>query len=306
MDSAPEIALIGTGNWGKNILRDLVALGCSVHVVARSEGSIANAHSHGAATISSSVADLPRVDGAIAATITSEHAETIELLAARTDGPIFSEKPLTDDLAAAERLAAALGDRLFIMDKWRYHPGILELARIAQSNELGELRSIQTRRVTNLHRHPDVNTIWTHAPHDLSIGLEILGELPDVVFASGEYMAGEIVGINATLGRDPWLQLEISTEAPALRRETRIVCSNGSALLDGGWAETVSVRRAGETEAEIRPTPGELPLLAELRMFVEHVGGGPPPKSSASEGVLAVRRITEMLALAGSLRKATV
>ena len=41
-------------------------------------------------------------------------------------------------------------------------------------------------------------------------------------------------------------------------------------------------------------TPGELPLLAELRAFVEHLGGGPPPKSSAREGAEIVAVIERL------------
>jgi Trk K+ transport system NAD-binding subunit len=33
------VGLVGCGRWGRHILRDLVALGCEVHVVARSEES---------------------------------------------------------------------------------------------------------------------------------------------------------------------------------------------------------------------------------------------------------------------------
>lgn len=304
-DSSQSIALVGAGRWGRHILRDLVALGATVHVVAGSEQSVENAREFGAASIVSAIADLPGVDAAVAAPITTAHAEVIDELAATVEGPIYVEKPMTADLESADRLAASLGDRLFVMDKWRYHAGILELARIAKSGELGELRSVQTRRVATGSPHQDVDTLWIHAPHDLSICLEILGEIPELVHANGEYIGDELVGANATFGRDPWLQIEVSNEAPAHRRETRIVCDGGSAVLDGGWAEQITVRQAGG-ETEQRQTPGELPLLAELRAFLGHVAGGPPPKSSAAEGALIVRRITEIHEFAAAGRSAAV
>jgi hypothetical protein len=49
-------------------------------------------------------------------------------------------------------------------------------------------------------------------------------------------------------------------------------------------------------------TSGELPLLAELRAFVGHLNGGPPPKSSALEGAEMVERIAQVIEMAESLR----
>ena len=72
------------------------------------------------------------------------------------------------------------------------------------------------------------------------------------------------------------------------------------AVLAGGWDEHVSVYRADSNAEEERiETPGELPLLSELRAFVEHLAGGRPPRSSAAEGVLVVETIAELRCLAG-------
>lgn len=291
---APVLALVGVGRWGRHILRDLVSLGCEVHAVARSHESIARAREFGAASISPSIEELPAVNGAVAAPITTEHAAVVRRLAHHTSGPIFCEKPLTADPLAAEQLVELCGDRLFVMDKWRYHEGILEMARLAKSGELGRIQGIAMRRVTTRTPHPDVNTLWTHLPHDLSIAIEVLGEIPPLTHAVGEFVADELRGATSILGSDPWVAIEVSDCAPDLRRETRVVGSNAVAILDGGWAEHVTVRRFNGEDEQIA-TPGELPLLAELRAFVSHVTGGPPPKSSAAEGLAVVRRVQEVI-----------
>ena len=48
MEGALEVGLVGCGNWGRHILRDLVALGCRTTVVARSQESRARAGEGGA------------------------------------------------------------------------------------------------------------------------------------------------------------------------------------------------------------------------------------------------------------------
>jgi predicted dehydrogenase len=294
----PVIGLVGVGNWGKLILRDLVSLGAEVHAVAVSKASIANAQEFGASSVVSSISDLPELDGAVAAPITTRHAEVVAALGQAQSGPIYCEKPLTVDAADADQLVETLGDRLFLMDKWRYQAGVLELARLAQSGELGEIQSITLRRVSSRNPHADVNTVWTHMPHDLSITLEVLGEIPQVTHSVAEIVNSEVVGVRTTLGSDPWVSIEISDGASAHEREARVVGSTGIAILAGGWSEEVIVRRFNGEDDEVIPAKGELPLLGELRAFVEHVKGGPAPKSSAAEGALIVRRIEEALAAA--------
>ena len=65
-------------------------------------------------------------------------------------------------------------------------------------------------------------------------------------------------------------------------------------------SKSVTLYRDGPVgiEAERVETKGELPLLAELRAFVEHLRGGPPPRSSAAEGAAMVSTIAELRALA--------
>jgi predicted dehydrogenase len=299
-NARPRVALAGCGRWGRHILRDLIALGCEVPVVARSEASSERAREGGAAEIVPDVASLEAVDGVVVATPTSTHAEVVEE-ALGLGVPVFVEKPLTADVDSARRVAAIAPDRLFVMDKWRYHPGVRELARIAQSGELGPVVGIHARRVGLGHKYSDVNAVWILAPHDLSIALEVLGQVPEPRSAVPELVGGELGGLTAVLGDSPWLVVEVSTIAPAHRRELRLVCEGGVAQLDGGYAEHVIVGRAGEIEedaVERRAIVGELPLLAELRAFVEHLQGGPPPRSSAADAVVIVERVAAMIDLA--------
>ena len=78
-----------------------------------------------------------------------------------------------------------------------------------------------------------------------------------------------------------------------------LLCADGTASLAGGWDTHVTIVRVGRRSDDVErvETPGELPLLAELRMFVEHLGGGPPPKSSAAEGAEVVAVIEQLRSL---------
>ncbi|MFN0154240.1 MAG: Gfo/Idh/MocA family protein [Gaiella sp.] len=294
-----RVGLVGCGRWGVNILRDLRALGCDVPVVARSSLSVARARAGGAEEIVPSVSQLAGCDGVVVATPTSTHAGVIEQSLA-LGVPVFTEKPLCDDPGAARSLAEAAAHRLFVMDKWRYHPGVLALAAVSRSGELGRVLGLRTSRLGWGTRHDDVDSTWVLMPHDLSIALEILGQVPAPISAVGASTSAGTTLTGLLRFGDVWQVLEISDRSPVWRRRIELVCEAGVAVLDGGWSEHVDVVRTGgdEPDETTLPTAGELPLLAELRAFVEHLDGGPAPRSSAGEGALIVEHIAELRRLA--------
>ena len=83
---------------------------------------------------------------------------------------------------------------------------------------------------------------------------------------------------------DAWHVVEVSERAPRVERRIELHCDDGLAVLAGGWDEHVVIQHCRTARSERIEAPGELPLLAELRAFVDHVAGGPPPKSSVDEG----------------------
>jgi predicted dehydrogenase len=293
------VGLVGCGRWGMHILRDLCALGCDVPVVARSEQSVTRARDGGAGAIVADVSGLSSADGIVVATPTSTHAEVVE--AALQHGvPVFVEKPLCADAARAAHLGELGGDRLFVMDKWRYHAGVLELAAIARSERLGPVQGLSTRRVGWGQQHDDVDSAWVLAPHDLSIALEILGSVPQPVSAVGLASGNDVLHLEATLDTgSAWHTLTVSSRMREYRRTVELLCADGIASLDDGWDTFVTIVGAGGApDGERIETPGELPLLAELRMFVAHLDGGPPPKSSSREGaeiVAVIDRLRELV-----------
>ncbi|MCC0055723.1 MAG: Gfo/Idh/MocA family oxidoreductase [Rhodobiaceae bacterium] len=172
-----QIGLVGCGNWGRHILRDLKAGGASVTVVARSKASTDRARDGGATAVVASIERLPGdLDGFVVATPTETHLPVVEKLLARQK-PIFVEKPLGNDVARAGQLPAAAGNLVFTMQKWRYHPGIQAIATMAQEREFGPIRAIRSMRLGWGNPHAGVDTIWHLLPHDLAIALQIFGDL---------------------------------------------------------------------------------------------------------------------------------
>jgi predicted dehydrogenase len=300
-----NIGLVGCGRWGRLILRDLLSLGVAVNVVAKGED--ARRAGEAGAQVVSRIDDLPVVEGIVVATPTSTHADVIEALLPR-GVPIYCEKPLCDDADRARRLAAAGHGRLFVMDKWRYHLGVLALANIARSGELGPAVGLRTRRVGFGHIHADTDCIWTLLPHDLVIAHEIFGRVLTPIAAVADCAGKEVMGLTAMSAAEsgPWHTAEIGIRSPERRRSVTLLCRDGVAMLQDAYADHLVIianpppdGMEADPRVSRRPLKVEMPLLAELSAFVGFLNGGPPPKSPAEEAARTVATIVQLRRLAG-------
>lgn len=303
--TAPAIGLVGFGRWGRLIHRDLRALGATVHVAVPSGSGRADAVAAGAASVCVSAAELPDLDGYVVAAPTGRHADVLDVLIPR-GRPIFVEKPMTADVESARRVAEAAAGRLFVMDKWRYHPGVEELARLARSGAFGRVLAVRTYRLGWGNPHRDVDAVWILLPHDLSIALEILGGLPEVrsAFAPPGPVAGSDLICTLQDPGGPFVTCEISISHPAARRAVVVVGDQGSGQLADSYDDAVLL--AGRVDGveidesnRLRQVGVRMPLEAELAAFLGHVAGGPPPRSSAAEGLAVVRAVDAARRLAG-------
>jgi predicted dehydrogenase len=301
-----SVGLIGCGGWGKLILRDLIAIGARVHVVVRNEAELAGLRAAGATSANADVANVPELlDGFIVATPTSTHAGVVERLLPFGKA-IFVEKPLSDDVHAARRLVALAGDRIFVMDKWRYHPGIEALGDHARSGALGDVRVVRTHRVGWGTAHSDTDLTWTLLPHDLAIAYEVLGALPRAVSAWCLASGRPEFGLMARLADGdggPEVVAEISISHPRTRRSVVVIGDRGAAELPDSYANRILISRGSAKgplqEPEAISVPTEMPLRREIEAFVKFLRGGPAPRSSAAEGLLVVERISALRAMAG-------
>ena len=299
-----RIGLVGCGRWGAHILRDLRALGCEVHVADPAEAARVAARKGGAESCSAAARALPSVDGVVVASPASTHASSIAELLPRAV-PLFVEKPLAPAAADRARLAtlpASDARRVFVMHKWRRHPAVEAIAAIARSGELGPVRSVLTIRNQPEATHADVDALWTLAPHDVSIALEILGCVPEPRLARAERdpARGAVVRFHGTSGTAPFHAMEIALGV-AKRRSIVVTFRDGIASIDGERdAEITIVRDDGARAApEVRSVSSELPLLRELRDFVGFLAGGPPPKSTLADGLAVDGAVAKLRSLAG-------
>ena len=289
----PRVGVVGCGRWGANVVGDLVRFGADVIVAERDAGRRERARVIGATVGAASAEQLPNCDGYVVVTPASSHREVCEHLLGR-GVPVFVEKPPCAKVADVEALVTMGRDRLFVMHKWRYHAGVRALAHLATSGRLGVLQRLETTRTGPEPLPSDVDVLWHLGTHDLSIAVEILGAVapPHEVLATRD-PTGRLTVCRATMARFRGPEHRMTVAAGVPDRVRRIIVSGteGFAILDRPDAPAVSVHTDHGIE--------EVAILAEeLRVFLAHLDGGPPPVSDASTALGIAQLLSELQQLA--------
>ncbi len=297
MHGRPSVAVVGCGRWGVHIVRDLVELDCDVIAVDPAPEGRERGRAAGAARATPDLvaaAALTVLDGVVVAAPTRQHVD-LAFAAAALGVPVFVEKPLSHDVAAARRLVGAHGDTVFVMHKWHYHPGVEALAAAVRSGRLGTLREVHTERLGAAQPETDIDVLWRLAPHEVSIARCIVGSWPDST-AGTVHLDGDTLDVAAVSqwANGPQHHWRLSTAPGPLVRTVRVVGTHGSAVLDGPYANHI---RFDDGSDEVIST--EFPLLRELRVFRDHLLGGPPPPTTAADGLAAIEIIAALSGTVG-------
>ena len=286
------IGLIGCGAWGKNILRDLIQLNCTVHVVDTDLTARSRASEMGALQVHSRIDDLPVCDGYVVAVpipdLTNECARLLQY-----KKPIFAEKTLCLSLEDFNLLNDSGGsDYIFAMHKWVYHPGIEALRLVAQSGRIGEIEELCTTRHAWVNDFHGGDVFWTQSVHDLTIIKHILGYIPDEIQAIHviENEDGLPVSFTAMLsGNRTVVILSVSGRHCTKISGVSIHGKKGSAVLNNALDDHITV---GDNEGQERiPIDTTFPLYLELKEFVKYLHGGPQPRCNLQ----SVKEVTQAI-----------
>ena len=101
---------------------------------------------------------------------------------------VLVEKPLAIDVRHGEELvtlAAAHGRILMVGHILRYHPAILRLRKLIQEGVLGRINYLYSNRLNIGKIRTEENILWSFAPHDISVMLSLLNEMPATVTCQG-------------------------------------------------------------------------------------------------------------------------
>ena len=193
MSKRVNIAVVGCGYWGPNLIRNFRSLpDCQLKVMCdlsqqRLQHMAQVYPEVEASTSFEGVLKDPEVDGVAIATAVRFHFPMAKasLLAGKHT---FIEKPMASSAAECEELieiAARQGLTLMVGHTFLYSPSVRKIKEIVHTGDIGEIRYICARRLNLGLFQKDINVAWDLAPHDISIILYIMEETPVTVNCSG-------------------------------------------------------------------------------------------------------------------------
>ncbi|RJP80689.1 MAG: oxidoreductase [Desulfobacteraceae bacterium] len=204
-DKIPAIAVIGSGYWGKNLVRVFHTLHALKLICDKNEDTLIRfKESYPEIEICQSLSELlirDDIDGVVIAAPAETHYDIARevLLSGKH---VYVEKPLTlreEDGEELIRIAKNQNKTLMVGHLLQYHPAFCRLKELARNGELGKINYIYSNRLNLGKIRREENILWSFAPHDISMILSLAGEFPEAVYATGgNYLHKKIADVTTT------------------------------------------------------------------------------------------------------------
>lgn len=304
-----KVGVIGTGNWGGNLVRNFAALkvlaGVADPVEANRVKSLEDAPGIDVFEDASALLAAGYQAVGIATPAATHFAIAKEALEAGLD--VFVEKPMTLDPQEARDLHALAMDKervLMVGHLQLYQPAIAFVADYLEAGKLGEVYTMHQRR-SKLGRVRDKeNVMWSFGVHDVAVLLSLAGEAPAKVTASGH------AALTPGVEDDTYLHLEFSSGMkahlhnswlwPRVERELIVAGERGILVFDELNSKVILHRKTVDSGLAHHDEGTEVlfegsgqPLRLELKHFLECCENRTQPRSNGRNGYEVVQVLQE-------------
>jgi len=305
-----NVAVVGIGYWGKNLVRNFHELG-ALAMLCDGERSVEERCGNEYKSVSfcgdfSVVLSDPSISAIALATPATTHYEMAKA-ALEAGKDVFVEKPLAIDVKQGEdlvNLAAAQHRVLMVGHILRYHPAILKLQQLIQDGALGQINYLYSNRLNIGKIRTEENILWSFAPHDISVILSLLNEMPNRVFCQGgAYLNRQIFDVTLSQFDFPsgvQAHIFVSWLHPVKEQRLVVVGSEKMAVFDDTAEDKLvlyphkvkwqnRVPTAVKANGEIVKLENREPLRAECQHFLDCVESRTSPVSDGAEGLRVLR-----------------
>ena len=305
-----NVAVVGVGYWGKNLVRNFYDLGA---LAALCDAAKAVETEYGQRyegvkfyTEFGAVLSDPAITAVALATPAVTHYQMAKA-ALESGKDVLVEKPLSIDVKHGEelvRIAGARGRVLMVGHILQYHPAVLKLQQLIRDGALGKINYLYSNRLNIGKIRAEENILWSFAPHDISVMLSLLNEMPSRVSCKGgAYLNQDVADVTLSHFDFPsgvQAHIFVSWLHPVKEQRLVVVGSEKMAVFDDTAANKLVLYPHRVTWQNRLPTAVKAdgegvaldnmePLLSECQHFLDCVETRTPPISSGAEGLRVLR-----------------
>lgn len=308
----PIIAVIGCGHWGKNLVRNFSELGALRAVCDENQASLERVKaSYPGVKVTQHFADILEDEDVRACVIAAPAALHYGLArrALLAGKDVFVEKPLALRVAEGQELVtlAEQGKQVLMVGHLlQYHPAVVRLKQLVDDGSLGKIQYIYSARLNLGKVRTEENILWSFAPHDISVILRLLGEMPvEVAAHGGSYLNSKIPDVtvtNLSFAGGMRGHIFVSWLHPYKEQRMVVVGSHGMAVFDDlaadkllvyehrvDWINRAPVARSAEPR--VIPVEAVEPLRVECEHFLQCIRDRATPMTDGINGL----RVLEVL-----------
>ncbi len=338
MNRSFHLAQLGAGHWGVNLIRNLTqlpAVGRLTVCDTDPERLDFVRDRYPTAEVTADVdalLDDPSIDGVVVALPAFLHYAFARRCLLKGKH-VLVEKPLATDPREARELVDLAGRHqrvLLVGHTFLYNEAVRKVKGYIDAGELGDIYYITAQRLNLGRVRQDVNALWNLAPHDISIILYWLEELPSAVTATGMNFLQEsiedVVFVHLEFPSERAAHIHVSWLDPRKTRKMVIVGSKKMLVYDDVSTEAKIViydkgvdkhdvgSRLPDVENfaqfQLRQRSGDVhipridfeePLRRECKHFIDCIAGDASPLSGGAQGC----QVVDVLARAEESLKAS-
>jgi UDP-2-acetamido-3-amino-2,3-dideoxy-glucuronate N-acetyltransferase len=304
------VAVVGVGYWGKNLVRNFYELG-ALGALCDADKSVEQTYkrTYEGVKFYAEYTDVLSDSSISAVALATPAVSHFEMAKAALEAgkDVFVEKPLAIHVKDGEglvKLAEKKQRVLMVGHILRYHPAILKLQQLIQDGSLGKINYLYSNRLNIGKIRTEENILWSFAPHDISVMLSLLNEMPaKVTCQGGAYLNRDITDVTLSHFEFPsgvQAHIFVSWLHPIKEQRLIVVGSEKMAVFDDTaenklvlyphrveWKNRIPT--AVKATGEVVPLENQEPLRAECLHFLQCTESRTAPVSNGAEGLRVLR-----------------
>jgi predicted dehydrogenase len=281
-----DVALVGLGEWGRDLLRVLGDdLDAQVRWICDLDSSrlarCRNRHLDARVTTRlDRILGDPGVDAIVFATPVETHYK-LAMSALAAGKHVFMKSPLSTSAELADDIATLAHERRRIVicsHTFPYSPPVRAIGRMLETGTIGDLSFISTSRMKLGPDHRVGSVIWDLGPDDFSILLYWLREMPISVRAVGRDSVfrgiADVAFVTMKFASGIVVTLELSWLAPSKLSRTVIVGSECTVVYEDGAPEPIRLFDCRDGKIVSPTIESYNPFELQLSEFVGAIRAG--------------------------------